>query len=144
MRAVYIGILSAASSSGLLFFAFPWPGYSSNVSQDWKGEMLFSYFLVAAVVGLIAAVVVEIVSNVPKRRAILQGVLCGVILIVLLVSGSILMGPYGGDIRGTEVHQFFMEWNFTGFIFQVALPVSVLAGTLNWWAARQRVKTASI
>jgi hypothetical protein len=50
------------------------------------------------------------------------------------------MGPYQWDIPGTEVHFFFSEWNFTGYICQVAFPVFAVAAVLTWWAERRKQK----
>jgi hypothetical protein len=140
MRAVWVGAISAIVSTGLLFVAFPWRIYYGQVTHSRAGITLESYLLVALLVGLIVAPAVVVLSHYWKIRPLGLGLLTGIVSLILLIVVSILMGPYQWDIPCTEVYIFFTEWNFTGFICQVAFPVSLLAGALVWWDARRKKK----
>jgi hypothetical protein len=143
MRAVWIGAVSTICSAGLLFVAFPWRIYYGQATHSQVGITLESYLLVALLVGLIVAAVVVLLSHYLNVHPVGHGVLTGIVSLTVLILGSLLMGPHQWDIPGTEVYIFFTEWNFTGFICQVAFPVSLLAGALVWWDARREKKLAA-
>jgi hypothetical protein len=138
MRAVLIGAISTIVSAGLLFAAFPFSTFYDGFQHSRVGITLESYLLVALLVGLIVAAIVFVLSHYLKTYPLGLGILTGIVSLIVLIVGSILMGPYQWDIPGTEVHFFFSEWNFTGFICQVAFPVSLLAGALVWWDAQRK------
>jgi hypothetical protein len=107
VRAAWIGFISAMVSAGLLFAAFPWRLEYWQRTHTRAGITLESYLLVALLVGLIVAAVVVVLSHYLKMDPQGLGILTGIVSLILLIAGSVLMGPYQWeDIPGTEVYIF--------------------------------------
>jgi len=143
MHGALLGSVTAVICLGLLFAVYPWSVYFGNFTYG-SGMTLLSYVLLAVLVGIVVASASCIFVLFSRMVAITQGLLTGIVSFALLFSGSLLLGPGGIDIFDTRIGGiFFSEWKFLTFDSCIALPISIFAAALVWWAARRRHDKAS-
>ena len=139
MRVVVIGVLATVACSIAILVKYPWSTYYGNFHfRSWP--TFVSYVAVAAVVGLLAAVVTWILFHRPIELLLLQTVKCGFSMFAVIAILSHLFGTDAGlDVPGTQIRGvFFAEWNFLNFIFCVGAPTSVFTALMFAWAGRRQ------
>jgi hypothetical protein len=135
---VAAGLLCAAASFGLQFWAYPWSVYYENFSFG-RGITLRSYVIMAILIGAIVSTAVLIASQIKRITPSAEALVAGLVTIFSLIFVSLILGPFGADIPGTRIRGiFFSEFKFTNFIADVAFPSSCLASALTWSFARLR------
>jgi hypothetical protein len=124
-RALLASGLALLACFVLSFVVYPWSTYYGQFSYS-RGETLSSYVFLSAVVGMITLIAAIVARDKPVPSGILSlALLCGL---------ALLMGPCGADLPGLRVRGiFFSEWKFAVFIFELALPVTVLSTFTLWF-----------
>jgi len=141
MRAIFnvvAGLLCAAASLGLLFWAYPWSIYYGNFTFGY-GFTLRSYVIMALLIGALVLIAMLISFQLLRLKPSAEAMFTGLVTIFGLILVSLLLGPSGANIPGTRISGiFFSEFKFINFIADVALPSSCMAGALAWSFARLR------
>ena len=135
---VATGLLCAAASLGLLFWAYPWSVYYGNFTFGY-GFTLRTYVIMALLIGVIVCAAVSIASQFLRLKPSAIALVTGLVTVIALILASFMFGPSGANIPGTRISGiFFSEFKFINFIADVALPSSCLASALAWAFARLR------
>ena len=114
----------------------------TEILRSWYGlqKVMLSYVILATVTAAIGTIVIPLsihkIFPLVRNKNILS---VGVITFVILTIMAILCGPYDAvrifDDR--VINTFFSEWNFTNYIFQVALPSSFVAAGLEFFFGKK-------
>lgn len=132
MLSVAAGLVCAATSLGLLFWAYPWSVYYGNFTFGY-GITLRSYVVMALFIGVVVSAAASIVCRIPRIEPSGEALAAGLIALSSLILISLLLGPCGADLPGTRIAGiFFSEFKFMNFIGEVALPSSIVASGLSW------------
>ncbi len=130
-RGAMVGLISTCVCLALLFSFYPWSVYYGNFNYS-AGVTLGAYIVVGLLVGLVGGIAVAGMSFF-QLPAAAQGLLTGVFALTTIVLGSLAFGPYGLDPSYVRVRGiFFAEWKFVNFIFEIALPITLLDAGLAW------------
>ncbi|HLJ76563.1 MAG TPA: hypothetical protein VKT75_04080 [Acidobacteriaceae bacterium] len=147
MKAVFsvaAGLLCAATSLGLLFWAYPWSVYYGNFTFGYS-ITLRSYLIMALFIGAVVSLAAFIACLIPRVEPSGETLVVGLIVLFSLVLISLMLGPFGADLPGTRIAGiFFSEFKFMNFIADVALPNSIVASALSWWFALLRRRSSII
>jgi hypothetical protein len=124
----------------LLQLQYPWHVYAAyNFSKLFTAA---SYLIVAAIVAAIAAIASFLFLRLPKASVVFRTIVCGITVFGLMLLWAVLFGPMGWNIPGTRIRGiFFSEFEFLGFVFFVAVPVSFIAAALCGWFACRHLKS---